>query len=95
MEGKEYDVLEDYISKNKLKVTRQRRTVLQIFLDCKDHVSAEELYRAVCKQDPKIGLATVYRTLSLLTKSGLASELDLVTAKSDMNKTLTTAIMII
>ena len=68
--------LEDYISQNKLKVTRQRRAVLKTFLECKDHISAEELYRAVSKKDPKIGLATVYRTLALLTQSGLAAELD-------------------
>ncbi len=76
MASNEQDVLEDFISQNNLKVTRQRRAVLKAFLDCKDHVSAEELYRAVSQNEPKIGLATVYRTLALLTQSGLAAELD-------------------
>lgn len=76
MKHNEQDVLEQYITQNNLKVTRQRRAVLKAFLDCKDHVSAEELYRAVSQTEPRIGLATVYRTLSLLTQSGLAMELD-------------------
>jgi Fur family ferric uptake transcriptional regulator len=76
MDGQEIDVLEDYISKNKLKITKQRRTVLKAFLECKNHISVEELYNLALKTDPKIGLATVYRTLTLLTKSGLALEMD-------------------
>ena len=76
MGSEEIDVLEEYISENNLKITKQRRTVLKIFLESKDHVSVEELYNTVLKTEPKIGLATVYRTLALLTKSGLALEMD-------------------
>ena len=76
MDGQEINVLEDYISKNKLKITKQRRTVLKAFLECKNHISVEELYNIALKAEPKIGLATVYRTLALLTKSGLALEMD-------------------
>jgi len=76
MGSEEIDVLEEYISVNNLKITKQRRTVLKIFLESKDHVSVEELYNEVLKTEPKIGLATVYRTLALLTKSGLALEMD-------------------
>tara|TARA_B100000686_G_scaffold346804_2_gene434192 strand:+ start:566 stop:994 length:429 start_codon:yes stop_codon:yes gene_type:complete len=76
MRQSEEDVLESFIAQNNLKVTRQRRSVLKAFLETKDHVSAEELYRAVSETEPKIGLATVYRTLALLTQSGLATELD-------------------
>ena len=76
MGNEEIDVLEEYISVNNLKITKQRRTVLKIFLESKDHVSVEELYNTVLKTEPKIGLATVYRTLALLTKSGLALEMD-------------------
>ena len=76
MGSEEIDVLEEYISVNNLKITKQRRIVLKIFLECKNHVSVEELYNIVLKTEPKIGLATVYRTLALLTKSGLALEMD-------------------
>ena len=76
MDSEEIDVLENYISENNLKITKQRRTVLKAFLECKNHISVEELYNTVLKTEPKIGLATVYRTLALLTKSGLALEMD-------------------
>jgi len=76
LDSEEIDVLEEYISENNLKITKQRRTVLKIFLECKNHVCVEELYNIVLKTEPKIGLATVYRTLALLTKSGLALEMD-------------------
>jgi Fur family ferric uptake transcriptional regulator len=76
MASKELEVLEDYIFQNKLKITKQRRAVLNAFIDCENHVSAEELYNLVTATEPKVGLATVYRTLALLTQSGLASELD-------------------
>ena len=76
MDSKEIDILEDYISENNLKITKQRRIVLKSFLECKNHISVEELYNIVLKTEPKIGLATVYRTLALLTKSGLALEMD-------------------
>ncbi len=72
----EEKVLEEYISQNNLKITRQRRSVLKAFLDCENHVSAEELYNTVTETESKIGLATVYRTLALLIRSGLASEMD-------------------
>ena len=72
----EIDVLEEYISDNNLKITKQRRIVLKVFLESKEHLSVEELYNKVLKTEPKIGLATVYRTLALLTKSGLALEMD-------------------
>lgn len=76
MGRREQQVLEDYISQHNLKITKQRRAVLEAFLSSEDHVSAEELYKLVTEKEPKIGLATVYRTLNLLTQSGLAVELD-------------------
>ena len=76
MANNEIEVLEDYITRNNLKITSQRRTVLKAFLESEKHVSVEELYNSISKSEPKIGLATVYRTLALLTKSGLALEMD-------------------
>ncbi|MHB1023463.1 MAG: Fur family transcriptional regulator [Acidobacteriaceae bacterium] len=57
-----------------LKRTDQRDTILQTFLETRDHLSTEQLLQLVRKRDPKIGLTTVYRTLKLLTECGLASE---------------------
>ena len=76
MANREHEVLETYITQHKLKITKQRRAVLEAFVGSEEHVSAEELYKRVSEMEPKIGLATVYRTLALLTESGLAAELD-------------------
>lgn len=76
MAAKEHEALENYITQHNLKITKQRRAVLDAFLGSDEHVSAEELYKIVAVKEPKIGLATVYRTLALLTESGLAAELD-------------------
>ena len=76
MSDNEQEVLEKYISKHNLKITKQRRAVLESFLAIDEHISADDLYKIVSEKEPKIGLATVYRTLALLTQSGLAEELD-------------------
>ena len=49
---------------------------MKAFLNSEKHVSVEELNNTISRSESKIGLATVYRTLTLLTKSGLASEMD-------------------
>src|SRR5262249_15527871 len=51
----------------------QRDTILRTFLDTRDHLSTDELFRLVKKRDGKIGFTTVYRTLKLLAECGLAS----------------------
>lgn len=57
-----------------LKHTAQRDTILRTFLETREHLSTEQLYRLVHKKDPKVGFTTVYRTLKLLAECGLASE---------------------
>ncbi|MDA8066817.1 MAG: Fur family transcriptional regulator [Thermaerobacter sp.] len=50
------------------KLTPQRQIILRAFLDhAGQHLSAEDVYRLVKTQYPEIGLATVYRTLELLS----------------------------
>lgn len=56
------------------KSTRQRDIIANEFLKSGEHVTAEELYRKISKTHKEIGLTTVYRTLKLLKKSGLAEE---------------------
>src|SRR5437764_614518 len=57
-----------------LKHTEQRDTILRTFLETRDHLSTDELFRLTRKKDTKIGFTTVYRTLKLLAECGLASE---------------------
>jgi Fur family ferric uptake transcriptional regulator len=56
--------------------TRQRRILARILLSQPGHMAAEELYSRARSQDPRIGLATVYRTLGLFKSRGLVAERD-------------------
>ena len=67
-------ILHEHLKRVGLKHTGQRDTILRTFLDTREHLSTDELYRLVKRKDPKIGYTTVYRTLKLLAECGLASE---------------------
>ena len=56
-----------------LKSTRQRDEIIQAFIESGEHLSVDELYQRVRQRNPKIGYATVYRTLRLMAESGWAS----------------------
>lgn len=73
---KEIEILSKYIRDKNLKFTQQREEVLKAFLRTERHLSTEELYLLVKKKDPRIGYATVYRTLRLIDDCGLAREVD-------------------
>lgn len=64
--------LREYVSKNGLKVTRQRELIAEVFFADGGHLSAEDLLAQVRAHDQRVSLATVYRTLKLLGESGLA-----------------------
>jgi Fur family ferric uptake transcriptional regulator len=59
------------------KRSRSRQAVIEIFLRSGSHLTADELTAEVRKERPEIGAATVYRTLKLLARLGLANEVDL------------------
>lgn len=57
------------------KLTPQRESVVIVLLENeKDHLSAEEIYFLVKKKSPEIGLATVYRTLEILTDLNIVNK---------------------
>ncbi len=70
------DVFIDYLADNNLKITPQRRLILETILSQKEHLSSEELYAKVKKEDPSVGQATVYRTLKLLVEADIVEPLD-------------------
>lgn len=71
-----HEVFMDYLRDNSLSMTPQRAVIVNAFLNQEGHFSAEDLFSIVRKSDAAIGLATVYRTLKLLTESGLADAFD-------------------
>jgi len=70
----EQQVFLQHIQKKGLKRTAQRDLILDTFLRMEAHLSSEDLYQLVKKEDATIGQTTVYRTLKLLTEAGLARE---------------------
>ena len=66
--------LNDYMAKHGLRSTEQRRLVTEMFFASTDHLSIEELLDRVRIEEPRIGYATVYRTLKLLKDCSLAFE---------------------
>jgi Fur family ferric uptake transcriptional regulator/Fur family peroxide stress response transcriptional regulator len=60
-----------------LRLTPQRRAVLEVLRDSHDHPTATDVYDRVRTRLPGVGAATVYRTLSLLVETGAALELSL------------------
>jgi Fur family ferric uptake transcriptional regulator len=67
-------VFSEHIQKSGLRRTAQRDLILEIFLKTEEHLSSENLYFLVKREDPTVGQTTVYRTLKLLTEAGLARE---------------------
>lgn len=54
-----------------LRMTEQRKVIAQVLSDAEDHPDAEELYARSAAIDPKISLATVYRTVRLFSDAGI------------------------
>lgn len=67
-------IFRQWIKEQGLKATAQREDIAQVFFATNRHISVEELYRAVRQVNPRVGYATVYRTLKLLKECGLAAE---------------------
>ena len=82
------DSIEQKFSKTGLKLTDQRRTIAKILLDSKqdygesDHPDVDELYKRVLEIDPKISIATVYRTVKLFEEAGILTKHDFKTGKA-------------
>ena len=67
----EYEIFRDCLREARLRMTPQRKTVLRVFLKIKGHVNIEGLFEAVQQADDYMGIATVYRAMSLLAACGL------------------------
>ena len=59
-----------------LRMTRQRRVILEELRKVKTHPSADEVYEMVRKRLPRISLGTVYRNLEILSESGEIKKLE-------------------
>ncbi len=71
------ETFSDYLKTKDLKLTSQRKEILEAFLNTERHVTTEELYNIVKKKTSNIGHATVFRTLKLMSEAGLARTVNL------------------
>lgn len=66
--------LTEHLRSHGIHPTQQRIRVLKVLVDSRAHLSAEEIHGLVRAQTPRIGLATIYRTLHTLKEKGLVEE---------------------
>ena len=57
-----------------LKLTEQRKIIAKVMSGSKDHPDVDELYKRVLNIDPKISIATVYRTIKLFAEEGIVTK---------------------
>ena len=59
-----------------LRMTEQRRVIAQVLDASADHPDVEELYSRASAVDPRISLATVYRTVKLFEEAGILEKVE-------------------
>ena len=80
----EYNIAIQKLIENNIRPTKQRRILAKILFNGNPrHVSADNLFLEIKKEDRKISLATIYNTLKQFTKIGLLREIVV-----DQNKSL-------
>ena len=60
-----------------MRMTDQRRVIAQVLSASDDHPDVEELHHRAAAIDPRISIATVYRTVRMFEENGILSRLDL------------------
>lgn len=66
-----------------IRMTRQRRAILNVFETAKKHLDASQILRRARKVDATVDRSTLYRTIELLKRHGLIDELDLMHIKGE------------
>lgn len=67
----------EYLSRNKLRLTRERRTILEEMLPIRGHFDADELVMHFRKRGRPVSRATIYRTLARLVDAGLVHKIEM------------------
>ena len=70
------DRIEKLCVEKGLRMTDQRRVIARVLGEAQDHPDAEELHRRAADRDPRISLATVYRTVRLFEEAGIIERHD-------------------
>ena len=70
------DTIEARCEASGLRMTEQRRVIAQVLEESDDHPDVEELYARASARDPRISIATIYRTVKLFEESGIIDRLE-------------------
>ncbi|MHA7849802.1 Fur family transcriptional regulator [Roseovarius sp.] len=70
------DTITDRCEAKGLRMTDQRRIIASVLEDSDDHPDVEELYSRASGRDPRISIATVYRTVKLFEEAGILDKLE-------------------
>ena len=82
------DSIEQKCLSKGVKLTEQRKIIAKVISESKeaygksDHPDVDELYNRVSKIDPKISIATVYRTVKLFEEAGILVKHDFKAGKA-------------
>lgn len=77
--------LQKALEERGIRLTRQRRVILQVMDNAEQHLDADSILQRAQKLDPGVHRVTVYRTLDLLKKHRLIDELDLLHLRGDQH----------
>lgn len=75
--------LQKELGERGIRLTKQRRVLLQVMETARRHLDAGEIFERAQKIDSNITRVTVYRTIDLLKRQGLIDELDLLHLRGD------------
>src|SRR5271157_2639329 len=75
--------LRDAIRERGIRLTRQRRVILEVMDAAEQHLDVDQILERAQKIHAGVHLVTVYRTIDLLKKHGLIDELDLLHLRGD------------
>ena len=68
--------LEQLCADRGLRITEQRRVIARVLSESDDHPDVEQLHQRASAIDPKISIATVYRTVRLFEEAGILDRHD-------------------
>tara|TARA_B100001029_G_C14828485_1_gene321640 strand:+ start:121 stop:531 length:411 start_codon:yes stop_codon:yes gene_type:complete len=80
------ETIEEQCITKGVKLTEQRKIIAKIMSDSDDHPAVDELYNRASKVDPKISIATVYRTVKLFEEAGIVAKHDFKGGKARYEK---------
>jgi Fur family transcriptional regulator, ferric uptake regulator len=73
------EILEDILNrlhKDHIKITRQRRLIIETMYEYRNHIDADALYKILKRKDASVSRATIYRTLEMLVDKRFVRKMD-------------------